>query len=176
MEQIARNYTIRDARPDEYDAMLEVALAAYEQYTSLMPHWTMYRDHLIATMTNDDRAERIVAAQNNQIIGGVLLYPSAPHHVAPTAQAAPWPELRLLAVAPWTRGIGVGRALLEECIARARRSGASAIGLHTEDVMAVAQRMYVQRGFVRSPEHDFSPSDGVLVKGYRLDLDGDHAA
>jgi len=37
---------------------------------------------------------------------------------------SPYPEVRLLAVAPAARGKGIGEALMRECIRRARRSGA----------------------------------------------------
>jgi len=82
------------------------------------------------------------------------------------------PEIRLLAVAPAARGRGVGTALMEECLRRARAAGACAIGLHTVDVMEVAVRMYERMGFVPAPETDFSPVPGFIVKGYRRDLQG----
>jgi GNAT superfamily N-acetyltransferase len=161
-----QHFQIRNARPDEHDALRDMTLAAYEQYAPVMPHWAMYRDHLLSTLANNDRAERIVAVQQHKIIGSVLLEAGDT-----MASGVPSPELRLLAVAPWARGVGVGRALLEECIARARRGGARALHLHTEDIMAVAQQMYLRRGFVRAPDRDFSPAAGELVKGYRLQLD-----
>ena len=49
------------------------------------------------------------------------------------------------------RGRGIGTLLMEECILRARRSGATALGLHTGDSMVVALPMYERRGFVRLP-------------------------
>jgi hypothetical protein len=38
------------------------------------------------------------------------------------------------------------------------------------DMMRAAVRMYERMGFVRAPDLDFTPAEGVLVKGYRLDL------
>ena len=55
-------------------------------------------------------------------------------------------------------------------MAPARRAGATALSLHTMDVMKAAVRMYERLGFVRVPETDFTPVPGVVVKGYRLDL------
>jgi hypothetical protein len=40
------------------------------------------------------------------------------------------------------------------------------------DMMQAATRMYERMGFVRAPDLDFSPAEGVLVKAYRLDLMG----
>jgi ribosomal protein S18 acetylase RimI-like enzyme len=76
----------------------------------------------------------------------------------------------LLAVLPEVRGLGIGKALVLECLARARRRGAIAVGLHTMDFMQIAQGMYERMGFVRVPEYDYRPHPEVLVKAYRLQL------
>ncbi len=82
----------------------------------------------------------------------------------------PWPEVRLLAVAPAARSQGIGAALMQECVRRARRAGTGALSLHTTDLMRTAMGMYERIGFVRAPELDFHPAPGVTVKGFRLDL------
>jgi ribosomal protein S18 acetylase RimI-like enzyme len=46
-----------------------------------------------------------------------------------------------------SRGLGIGRALTEECISRAGRDGASIIALDTTPIMAVALAMYERMGF-----------------------------
>jgi ribosomal protein S18 acetylase RimI-like enzyme len=56
---------------------------------------------------------------------------------------------------------------MKECERRARDAGAKAIGLHTMEVMQDAIRMYERLGFVRTPETDFRPGEGVVVLGYR---------
>ncbi len=161
---------IRDAGPDERDAIRGVTMAAYAQYASIMPHWEMYREHVLETLAQDGPEARIVAERDGAIVGSVLLYPAAADVYETGSANTGWPEVRLLAVSPAARGQGVGSALLEECIRRARSAGATTLGLHTEDIMAVAQRMYERTGFVRAPETDFRPAEGVLVKGYRLSL------
>lgn len=72
-------------------------------------------------------------------------------------------------VAPGARGRGVGRALTEECIRRARAAGCPAVGLHTTEFMAVARAMYERMGFVRVPALDFRPVPAIHVMAYRLD-------
>jgi ribosomal protein S18 acetylase RimI-like enzyme len=59
---------------------------------------------------------------------------------------------------------------VEECARRARRMGATELGLHTSRSMAAAMRMYRRMGFVRAPDHDFQPPGAELVEGYRLPL------
>ena len=81
------------------------------------------------------------------------------------------PEVRLLAVAPATRGHGVGKALMQECIRRARQSGSPAITLHATNFMQMAMRLYERLGFVQAPDLDSEPAPGIIGKGYRLALD-----
>jgi len=100
--------------------------------------------------------ERIVAERNGTIIGSVLLYPPLAKAYAEAIASAGWPEVRLLAVAPVARGQRVGTALMDECEQRARRVGATMLGLHTMDMMQAAVHMYEHRGFERAPELDFS--------------------
>ena len=83
---------------------------------------------------------------------------------------APWPEVRLLAVAPTWRGSGAAQALMDACVRRAREMGATALGLHTSRSLAAAVRLYRRMGFVRAPERDFQPEGAEVVEGYRLDL------
>ncbi len=165
------DFHIRDARDDEGDSIRAVTLAAYEQYTEAMPHWKMYRQALLATLNEQGPEARIVAERDSEIIGSVLLYPAAANVYETETANGGWPEVRLLAVLPAERGQGVGKALLDECVRRARASGASTLGLHSEDIMAAAVRMYQSRGFVRAPETDFNPAETADVKGYRLSLD-----
>ncbi len=163
---------IRDARADGRDALRDVTLAAYEEYAAIVPQpaWAGYRRHLLATLDADAPAERIVAERHGAIVGSVLLFPSAANAYAGTAVGVDYPEVRLLAVVPGARGEGVGAALMDECARRARRAGATTLGLHTMDMMRTAVRMYERMGFVRASEADFTPAAGMLVKGYRLDL------
>ena len=160
---------IRDARPHEREAITALTLAAYAQYAPLMPHWEQYRRHVLTSLREDEPGTLIVAERDGVIVGSVLL-DSLETTDATAGANAGWPELWLLAVALEARGQGVGRTLLDECIRRARRAGSAALGLHTEDIMEVAMRMYERIGFVRVPETDFSPAAGVLVKGYCLSL------
>jgi ribosomal protein S18 acetylase RimI-like enzyme len=59
---------------------------------------------------------------------------------------------------------------MEECVRRARRAGADALGLHTSRSMRAAIRLYERMGFVRAPERDFRPEGAELVEAYRLPL------
>ena len=163
---------VRDARDDEREVIRDVTLAAYEEYAAILPppFWEAYRRHLLATFDEEGPVERIVAERNGTIIGSVLLFPPLAKAYGGTIASAGWPEVRLLAVMPVVRGQGVGTALMDECERRARRVGATMLGLHTMEMMQVAVGMYERRGFERVPELDFCPAQGVLVKGYCYNL------
>lgn len=165
---------IRDARDDERNALRNVTLAAFKEYATIMlqPLWVRYRQQILATLDAAGPAERIVAERHGAMVGSVLLYRPGAHTYGSTAGGVDEPEVRLLAVVPAARGKGVGLALMTECARRARCAGATTLGLHTMDMMQAAMRMYERMGFVRAPDLDFSPAEGVLVKAYRLDLLG----
>ncbi|HEX6367687.1 MAG TPA: GNAT family N-acetyltransferase [Longimicrobium sp.] len=164
---------IRDARPGERDAMRDLTLQAYQQYASMMEPdaWAGLLAAIHAGLQAEG-ADRIVAVREGRLLGSVLLFPPAANAYPGETGPASWPELRLLAVAPEARGAGVGQALVEECVRRARRMGAAELGLHSSRSMAAAMRMYRRMGFVRAPDHDFQPPGAELVEGYRLRLNG----
>ena len=112
-----------------------------------------------------------MAEYAGKIVGSVLLYPpAASAYGAAADESSAIPEMRLLAVNPEMRGHGIGTALTRECVQRAQRAGAPALGLHTTDMMQTAMRMYERMGFARAPELDFYPTANTVIKGYRLDL------
>jgi GNAT superfamily N-acetyltransferase len=162
---------IRDARPDERDAFRALTLRAYEQYAAIMrPEAWAGLAGAVGAALEVEGPDRIVAERGGRLLGSVMLFPPAVDAYRGQTGPASGPELRLLAVAPEARGQGVGQALVEECIRRARRMGAAELGLHTSKSMAAAMRMYLRMGFVRAPEHDFQPPGAELVQGYRLPL------
>src|SRR5262245_66657302 len=134
--------------------------------------WEGYRRNIIASVTDIGSAEQLVAERAGVIVGTVLLYPPRRMELPGGGRLEmPWPEVRLLAVAPAERGGGIGAALMQECVRRVRRAGGRVLSLHTTELMQTAIRMYQRMGFVRAPELDFHPTPATTVLGFRLDLE-----
>jgi GNAT superfamily N-acetyltransferase len=164
---------VRTARPTERDAIVRLTRAAYAEYAHVMAPsaWAALEQAIDASLADDRGVTRLVAEIDGAIVGSAALYEPDAAAYGDLVSATPWPELRLVAVAPAARGRGVAQALVAECIARARQQGAHAVGLHTSRSMRAAMRLYERIGFVRDPDHDFHPPGAELVEGYLLRLD-----
>ena len=162
---------IRDARSDEIAAVAGLILESYKEYEIVMPlgTWAQYASDITDVEGRFPVSELIIAESQGQLVGSVTLFRDLS-----LLTGATWPDswagIRLLAVHPSGRGLGTGRALMDECLRRCRESGISTVGLHTVSFMAVAQRMYENMGFERIAAYDFAPAAGVNVMAYRLDL------
>ena len=102
----------------------------------------------------DADAERCwIAEQGGQIVGSVFV-------VRKSSRVA---QLRLLYVEPSVRGHGLGRRLVDECIAFARAKGYRKITRWTNDVLVAARRIYEATGFVLVQEERHQSFGKALV-------------
>jgi len=77
-------------------------------------------------------------------------------------------ELKRLYVRPAARKHGLGAALTNRAIERARKRGYSRIRLDSLPSMAEAQRLYRQLGFREIPSYKFNPVHGVTYMELEL--------
>ena len=173
---IMNDLVIRNARGEEQGAIRALTQRVYGEYATIMTPaaWAGLEQAVRGALASDEPREQIVAERGGALVGSVLLFPPATDAYHGLVPHATWPEVRLLAVAPEARGQGVGRALMDECVRRARRAGAQELGLHTSKSMQVAIGMYERMGFVRAPEYDFQPEGAELVQAFRIRLDAPH--
>jgi ribosomal protein S18 acetylase RimI-like enzyme len=72
-------------------------------------------------------------------------------------------------VAAWSGRSGIGRRLVEACIARARADGRFGISILSTPAMTAAHALYRDLGFVREPERDLELPEVTLL-AFRLPL------
>lgn len=109
--------------------------------------WNEEFEALVATLfarfasTQDPRRERCwIAELDGERIGCVFVVRNADD---PDAA-----QLRCLLVDPRARGLGVGRRLVEACLAFAHEAGYRRMVLWTNDLLSAARRIYEGCGFV----------------------------
>lgn len=163
-----RAFEIRDVRPDEYEALGEIVASAYAAVGETdEPYYAELRDvatraSLVPVLVAIDRA-------SGAVLGGVTYVPGpGPYHEGVLGERDA--SFRMLAVSGDAQGRGVGRALVEACIVRARSDGRDAIGIVTRPFMHAAHHLYETLGFVRHPEADWQFAPGEWLLGYRLVL------
>ncbi|WP_327383354.1 GNAT family N-acetyltransferase [Streptomyces sp. NBC_01207] len=161
---------IRTALPAEYAELGEITAQAY----LADGHLDFNEDDAYLNVLRDvagraARAEVLVAERGGRLLGGVTF--AAPGSPLADVAAPNEAEFRMLAVAHEARGQGAGEALVQACIERARAvKGVTGLVLSTQRSMAGAHRIYARLGFVRTPERDWAPIEGLTLLTYRLKL------
>ncbi|MEU4355351.1 GNAT family N-acetyltransferase [Streptomyces virginiae] len=162
--------TIRAVRDADHAELGEITARAY----LADGHLDFNEDDVYLNVLRDvagraAQAEVLVAERDGQVLGGVTF--AAPGSPLADIAGPDEAEFRMLAVAHAARGQGAGEALVRACIERARAvEGVTGVVLSTQRSMAGAHRIYARLGFVRTPERDWAPVEGLTLLTYRLKL------
>lgn len=166
---------VRIAREDEYAAAGDLTVAGYEADGYLVRLDGSYDDDYAGWLADTAPRGRdsvlLVAVEGDKLLGTVTWCPPG----SPSRQLAvadSQGEFRTLSVAPEGRRRGVARALVVDCLDRARVAGLTEIVLSSLSVMKPAHVLYESLGFVRRPELDWFPRPDVHLWAYSIDLVG----
>jgi GNAT superfamily N-acetyltransferase len=159
--------TIRPMTPADVAVVGRLTLASYDAYGRIDGP---YRDELADPAGRLAGATAAIVAELDGRVVGTVSY-VVPGDVE--WEGRPEPEgdcgFRVLAVDPAVEGRGVGRRLVDHCIARARAEGRHRMVILSMSWMHRAHRLYERAGFVRRPDLDVTFPGGVGV-AFALDL------
>lgn len=145
---------IREATPADYEAVAGLTLSAYRA---------------LSTWVGDDYAAELADVAGRVAGGGTVLVAEdaggavvgSVTLVLPPSRWFEWGHetegdcgFRMLAVDPGAQGRGIGPALVEECVRRARAAGRRRMIIGSTTWMTTAHRIYRRLGFVRRPDLD----------------------
>ena len=168
------NLEIREIKKSEYRFLGELVVDVYSRLegfpssSELPDYYKMLRN--IGSLNEQEHTKVLIAeGPNKKVVGGVVYYDDMSMYGSSgtATQEKHASGIRLLCVDPDSRGIGIGKALTNECIRLAKVSGNKQVILHTTQAMEVAWNMYTKLGFERSTDLDFS-AKGFSIFGFRL--------
>ena len=158
------SYRLRPHAPGDIGWIVSRHGALYAQEY----RWDMTFEALVAEVAArflrnfDPQRERCwIAERNGENVGSVLV----------VKQSKTIAKLRLLLVDPSARGLGLGRAMVTECVAFARAAGYRKLVLWTNDILHAARHLYVDAGFVLvKEERHHSFGHDLVGQNWELDL------
>jgi GNAT superfamily N-acetyltransferase len=173
--QSSRSFRVRLATPLDQASMCRLLVSAYREYQwCLTPNaYMMHMTDLVDLEPRVRAGRTLVAERGGQLVGTVTC--GLEHPELAIGPRAAWPAefavVHGFAVRRDGRRLGVGAALIEQAIERARREGARALGLHIAPFMTSAVALAERFGCLRAPAFDFDPAqaEDPLV-GQRLPL------
>jgi DNA-binding MarR family transcriptional regulator/GNAT superfamily N-acetyltransferase len=161
------SFVLRDPRPGDYGWVVQRHGALYAAEYGFDATFEALVARVVADHANDHDPERErawIAEAAGRPVGCVFCM----RRDERTAQ------LRCLLVEPSARGLGVGQALVDACVAFARQAGYAEIVLWTNDVLVGARRLYERAGFAlvaSSPHRSFGRED-LVGEDWAFELGG----
>jgi GNAT superfamily N-acetyltransferase len=158
---------IRPIEEPEIQPLGDLIVAAYRSQGPLSDQYAA----TLRDVASRVRSTTVLVAVNGagELLGGVTYVGDSDNEYAEFTGRGD-SAFRMLAVDPTSQGGGVGRALVEAVIERARSDGKQRLTLITAPWMEAAHRLYARMGFVPAPELDIVLESGTRLRGYALEL------
>ena len=158
-------FVLRDPAPGDYGWVVQRHGALYAAEYGFDATFEALVARVIADYANDHDPERErawIAEASGRPVGCIF----SMRRDERTAQ------LRCLLVEPSARGMGVGQALVDACVAFARSAGYGRMVLWTNDVLVDARRLYERAGFAltKSTPHDSFGRQDLVGEDWALAL------
>ena len=171
-----QKFTIRNADPSEFEEIGKLMVSVYSQLDGFpKPHEQPNYYKLLSNVGEfvaKPETEILVATSTEGKLAGTVVYFGDIKYYGSggtATQETNTAGFRLLAVDPATRGHGVAKLLVNECIQKAKTKNLKQVIIHTTMAMQTAWKMYEQIGFRRSEDLDFMQGE-LPVFGFRLPL------
>lgn len=137
------NISIRTIRPEDNKALAAIIRQTLKEFGANHPGTVYYdptTDALYELFSSMPRSVYFVAEQEGELLGGGGIYPS-PGLPQDTC------ELVKMYLLPQVRGIGLGKKIIQACIAFARDNGFQNIYIETMPELQQAMKTYEKFGF-----------------------------
>ena len=152
------NGLIRPLRTGEREATRAVIRRANAEFAAQVPK-SFFVAYMASALDLEGRlatgGDILVAERDGRVVGTITYFRDANDEGMGPGFPPGVSGIRATAVDPASRGLGLGVALVEACVDRARADGTAAIALHTAAFMTAAMGLYERTGFVRDPSFDF---------------------
>lgn len=150
---------IHPVRSSEREATRALIVRANAEFEAHVPE-DFFASYLTSATDLEGRLDSggdiLVAELESRIVGTITYFREANDEGMGPGFPPGTAGIRATAVDPASRGRGLGVALVEACLERARADGRVAIALHTAAFMTAAMGLYERTGFVRDRSFDFS--------------------
>lgn len=161
----ATEITVDEARPEEYETIARLSVEAYREFEPLWSErWPLVVEGLEGVAARAEHGVVLVARAGENPVGTATIHPTSDPHR--NRWAPDWAVLRKLAVAPASRGQGIGSLIVQACVQRATDLGSPALALRTMEFMSAARSMYERMGFQYLDDHA-EPPVLAMAKGLR---------
>jgi putative acetyltransferase len=134
---------IRTIQPSDNEALAKIIRDTLAEFGANRPGTVYYddtTDHLYEVFSTTPNSIYFIAEKNGEITGGAGIYPT---DALPEATC----ELVKMYLKPAARGMGLGRTLIEKCLASAKEMGYQQVYIESMPELKKALSVYEKFGF-----------------------------